>query len=264
MPAPARILAEIQGKDAEDTGERQMGAFRALVQMIDDMAWGLGHRYVDDADTRAATPDEARLRLAYETAYAEVRKTVANKDGHVYDRDRNLYNELLHKFFSQEFRAQYFRANRNAQADYNAFMDKLSAKPASAESQQGAASDARPGMRYDAGSVAVRHCMESGRSEIECLGKGFQASLTELNGGHGLTEGLVRKTPAGLRLTGIYSTEHFALSFGQDSVTVSCGTLIPQSRLYTVERRAWRNGTTPGQIAKRRYRETPVRALNDK
>src|SRR5260370_20944344 len=52
MPVPSRILAEIKGKDAEDTGERQMGAFRALVQMMDDMASGLGHRYVNDADTR--------------------------------------------------------------------------------------------------------------------------------------------------------------------------------------------------------------------
>jgi hypothetical protein len=72
MPAPARILAEIKGKDVEDTGERQMGAFKALVQIIDDMAWGLGHRNVSDADSRAATPDERRVRFAYETAYADL------------------------------------------------------------------------------------------------------------------------------------------------------------------------------------------------
>src|SRR5262245_50030554 len=47
MPAPARVLAEIKGRDAEDTMERQMGAFQWLVQIIDEMAYGLGHRYVD-------------------------------------------------------------------------------------------------------------------------------------------------------------------------------------------------------------------------
>ena len=83
MPAPARILAEIKGKDAEDTSERQMGAFRALVQMMDDMAWGLGHRYVNDADTRDLTPDERRIRLAYQTAYAELWHRVKNNEGHV-------------------------------------------------------------------------------------------------------------------------------------------------------------------------------------
>src|SRR5437588_3974934 len=67
MPAPARIIAEIKGKDAEDTGERQMGAFMALIKMMDDMAWGIGHRYVNDADTRRLTPDERRIRLACQT-----------------------------------------------------------------------------------------------------------------------------------------------------------------------------------------------------
>ena len=57
MPPPARVIAEINGKDAEDTGERQMGAFMALIQIMDEMAWGIGHRYVNDADTTALTPD---------------------------------------------------------------------------------------------------------------------------------------------------------------------------------------------------------------
>ena len=63
MPAPARILAEIKGKDVEDTGERQMGAFMSLIQLMDDMAWGLEHRYVNDADTTKLTPDERRIQV---------------------------------------------------------------------------------------------------------------------------------------------------------------------------------------------------------
>lgn len=41
MPAPARVISEIKGKNAEDTVERQMGAFQALRKIIDDMAFGL-------------------------------------------------------------------------------------------------------------------------------------------------------------------------------------------------------------------------------
>src|SRR5215472_4911667 len=37
MPVPARVIAEIKGKDAEDTGERQMGALIALIQIMDEM-----------------------------------------------------------------------------------------------------------------------------------------------------------------------------------------------------------------------------------
>jgi hypothetical protein len=107
MPAPARLIAEIKGKDVEDTGERQMGAFMALIQVMDDMAWGIEHRYVNDADTRALTPDERRVRLAYQTAYAELWHKVTNKEGHVYDHDRDLRNQILSKLFSENFRALF-------------------------------------------------------------------------------------------------------------------------------------------------------------
>src|SRR5438552_18778093 len=80
MPAPARVLAEIKGKDAEDTIERQMGAFQTLVDIIDDMAYGIGHRYVAVADNTKATPDEKRIRLAYQTAYADLWYKAAKKD----------------------------------------------------------------------------------------------------------------------------------------------------------------------------------------
>jgi len=125
MPAPARVLAEIKGKNAEDTGERQMGAFMGLIKVMDDMAWGLEHRMVEPADTRKSTPDELRIRVAYQTAYADLWHKVTNKEGHVYDHDFDLLNEMLQKFFSESFRAKYFQANRNAQAGYKAFQERM-------------------------------------------------------------------------------------------------------------------------------------------
>jgi len=125
MPAPARILAEIKGKDAEDTGERQMGAFMALIKMMDDMAWGLEHRYVSVADTRKITPDELRVRLGYQTAYADLWHKVTNKEGHVYDHDRDLLNEMLQKFFSESFRAKYFQSDLYGQSEYKAFQERM-------------------------------------------------------------------------------------------------------------------------------------------
>src|SRR5438270_10380479 len=102
MPPPARVIAEIKGKDAEDTRERQMGVFLALIQVMDDMAWGIEHRYVNDADTSRLTPDERRIRLAYQTAYADLWHKVTNKDNYVHDRE--LLNEVLYNFFSDKFR----------------------------------------------------------------------------------------------------------------------------------------------------------------
>src|SRR5581483_12468437 len=231
MPAPSRILAEIHGKDAEDTGERQMGAYRALVQIIDDMAYGLYHRNVSDADSRLATPDERKLRFAYETAYAELWHKVTNKEGHVYDHDPALVQELFTKFFSEKFRAQYFQANRNAAAAYKAFQDKMYAPAAAANPTAANGSH----LANNAGSVAVRHCVESGRSEIECLGEGMKVGLKELTGGIGL-DGIVPSAPSGLRLSGVYGDNSFALIFAFDTATFSCGSLIQQYAPYSLER----------------------------
>lgn len=117
MPVPARVLAEIKGKDAEDAGERQMGAFMALVKMIDDLADGLEHR-----SDRQLTPDEQRITMVYQQAYRDVWYKVKNTYGKQYagdyDHDRDLLVELLDKFFSANFRTQFFKVNGLAAAWY--------------------------------------------------------------------------------------------------------------------------------------------------
>ena len=121
MPVPARITSEIKGKDAEDTIERQMGAFQALMKMVDDMAWGLEHRYLP---TRA-TPDENRIKEAYGKAYAELWHAAINKEDHRYDHDRELLGELLTKLFSPSFRDLYSKSDANSAAYYKAYQAKM-------------------------------------------------------------------------------------------------------------------------------------------
>ena len=70
MPAPERILREIKGKDAADSAERQMGAFKHLMEIIDSMAYGLEHRFMPNK----ATPDEIRIKDLYWKAYLIVVK----------------------------------------------------------------------------------------------------------------------------------------------------------------------------------------------
>ena len=129
MPPPARILAEIKGKDAADAGERQMGAFIALVTMINDLASGLEHR-----SERQLTPDEQRLTSVYQQAYRDVwykvKDTYGKQYAGEYDRDRDLLVELLDKFFSANFRTQYFKVNGFAAAWYK----KVHANGATGES----------------------------------------------------------------------------------------------------------------------------------
>src|SRR5215813_6148619 len=117
MPAPSRVVAEIGGKDAGDSCARQMGAFMALIKMIGDMADGLEHR-----SDRQFTPDEQRIVAAYQKAYADVwhkmKDTYGKQYAGDYDHDRDLLVEVLDKFFSEDFRTQFFRVNGFAAAWY--------------------------------------------------------------------------------------------------------------------------------------------------
>jgi len=97
------------------------------------------------------------------------------------------------------------------------------------------AANAEASYAKDPGSVAARHCLESGRSETECLGEGLKVGVQDLLGGNPL-KGIVSETPVGLRLTGLYAAGNFEVRFQQDVVSVGCGTLIPQSLPYSVER----------------------------
>ncbi|HEY3838314.1 MAG TPA: hypothetical protein VGL72_17165 [Bryobacteraceae bacterium] len=227
MPDPARVTAGVKGKDAEDTGEREMGAFISLIQIMDDMAWGLEHRYVNNADTRKLTPDERRIRLAYQTAYAELWKKVTNKEGHVYDHDRDLRNELLTKFFSENFRSLYFKSNANAAAGYKAFREKMYGNPAAAPPAQ--TQTAQPGGGPGSNSETMR-CIASGRAKRICLSEG-------MSGGFGQLIGVSLKTPvpSGLRMTGDYSgPDGFRLIFEPEAVTMVCRG-VPEPTPYSVQ-----------------------------
>ena len=225
MPPHSRVLAEINGKDAEDTGERQMGAFRALIQLMDDMAWGLEHRYVNDADTRQLTPDESRIRLAYQKAYADLWHKVTNKEGHVYDHDRDLLNEILKKFFSESFRALYFKSNARAAAGYKAFQERMYTNPATTASTQTVDQTGGPGSKAE-----LRRCIASGRSMRICFTEGMENAAGQLMGGS-----LKEPIPTGLRMTGDYaSAGGFRLIFETEMATMVCRG-VPESRPYTVQ-----------------------------
>ncbi len=116
MPAPERILREIKGKDAADTAERQMGAFKHLMEIIDSMAYGLEHRSLQMPNK--ATPDEIRIKDMYWKAYAEVWYKAKNKND-IYIHDGDLHDEMMEKFFSKGFRELLLKSDNNRSAIYD-------------------------------------------------------------------------------------------------------------------------------------------------
>jgi hypothetical protein len=228
MPGPTRIISEIKGKDAEDTIERQMGAFQALMKMVDDMAYGMEHRYLP----LRATPDENRIKNAYGEAYAELWHNAKNPEDHLYDHDRVLLGELLTKLFPQQFRDLYAKSDANAAAAYQAFQANNFGLPTAVQPPAPAPSTsvaAAPGL-----SPETRRCIESGRSQRVCFSESMSNGMDQLVG---QLTGLDLKsaTTAGLRMTGDYSgPQNTRLVFQPDKAVLTCSD-VSSPLPYTVE-----------------------------
>jgi len=216
MPAPARILSEIKGKDAEDTIERQMGAFQALIKMIDDMAWGFEKRYLDGP--KDATPDEFRIKNVYGQAYADLWHKATRKEEHLYDHDRVLLGELLTKLFSQSFRDLYAKSNAKAAEYYQAYREKNS------------------GVVFSVGPAAPKDefheaCAAKGLDDFTCMMQQMMKGVMNV------ADKMSGPVVPGLRMNGRYQSGNFSMLVDPTGIAwVHCGDVFLLSS-YKVERK---------------------------
>jgi len=228
MPAPARVVAEIKGKDPENAGERQLGAFIILVTLISDMAYGLEHRF-----ERQLTPDEQRITNAYTTAYTQlwhkVKETYGKEYMGDYNHDRDLRNEVLDKFFSANFKALYTRSNQQANKQLQAVRDRANGiTPANSGSSQPSPPTGGPGS-----TAEMNRCVASGRTLRRCFTEVMSAGMSPFMLGINPNEPV--PIPAGLRMSGDYASANgFRLIFEPEAVTMVCKG-VPSPQQYTVE-----------------------------
>ena len=217
MPPPARIISEIKGKDAEDTIERQMGAFQALIKIIEDMAWGLEKRYTYLNPTNA-TPDERQIKLAYGYAYADLWHKATRKEEHLYDHDRVLLGELLTKLFSQSFRDLYAKSDAKAAAYYQAYREKNS------------------GVVFTVGPAAPKDdfheaCAAKGLDDFTCMMQQMMKGVMKA------ADAMSGPVVPGLRMSGGYQGGNFHLRLDPEGTArMSCGDVVLLSS-YKVERK---------------------------
>jgi hypothetical protein len=116
MPTVEQVRGEIKGTDAMDTAARLMGAFWQLRQIIEAMAGPRLYR-------NQLTSDEKRLQGEYIAAYqaaAQPYAYIQNATSHpdkpkwyqmhaFYETDDSFRDDLLTRFFSPTFRAEYSR-----------------------------------------------------------------------------------------------------------------------------------------------------------
>jgi hypothetical protein len=235
MPSPARVLAEIKGKDPADAGMRQLGAFMILVTLMSDMAYGLEHRF-----ERQLTPDEQRITNVYTTAYTQLWHKVKDTYGKQYmgdyDHDRDLRNEVLDKFFSANFKALYTRSNQQANKQLQAARDRAYGNtPANVGSSQPSVGSGQssPPTGGPGSTAEMNRCVASGRTLRRCMtevmGNGFSPFMLGINPNEPIP------VPDGLRMTGDYASANgFRIIFEPEAATMICRG-VPSPHLYKVE-----------------------------
>jgi len=220
MPIPEKVLREIKGKDEENAIERQMGAFKHLIEILESMAYGLEHRSLQFANK--VTPDENRIRDIYGKAFADLWYKAKNRDGWTnYVHDGDLWAEMHAKLFSKAFNDLYRQADKNSAAIY----EQRRKESAGVVMGEAAENEVKPGS-----TAEMRKCVESGRSMRVCFAEVSNNGMEQITGFN-----LNLPIPPGPRMTGDYGTaQGLRLIFQPHQVSMVCQGVL-EARDYTVE-----------------------------
>src|SRR5438445_2575343 len=249
MPSVDRVLQAMKTNDTRETAVRQIWALYELTEIIKTL---MGDR---EFSRTGMLPDEEKILRDYLTAQYKVSQEAdkafpTNKPSedltHHFSRwDPKFGFKGINtwQLFSEGLQSQFTQIVAKDNAHYAALraeQKRIAAQGVSAD-PQAAVPEVQQGMKNDPGRVAMRRCVESGRSEVGCLGEGLKVGLNDLAGGD-VVSGITGETGAvGLRLTGAYSGSagnKIHLAFTQDKVLVTCGPLLAAPYPYEVERAA--------------------------
>ena len=238
FPNPYRVVQQMLVGKPQENMTRSIGAFYQLSEIIRVLA-----------GSRALTPDEQKLLGDYSRVQAEMAEAATKKfPGQQFDPASNPYRfkptdprfgfegiPVWTSYLTPGTQDAFARIVGGGNDQYAMAVYRQKRAATQKVDDDIRAADAEAHYAKDPGSVAARHCVESGRSETECLGEGLKVGAQDLFGGNPL-KGIVPDVPSGLRLTGVYSAGNFALQFQQDTVIVGCGTLVQQPHPYTMQR----------------------------
>ena len=238
FPNPYRVVQGMLVGKPQENMVRSIGALYQLSEIIRAMA-----------GSRPLTADEQKFLGDYSRLQAEMADAAAKKfPGQQFDPASNPYRfkrtdprfgfegiPVWTTYLTPGMQDAFARVVGGSDDKYAIAVDREKHAATQKVDNDIRAADAEAHYKKDPGSVAARHCVESGRSEMECLGEGLKIGAEDLFGGNPL-KGIVPDAPVGLRLTGVYSAGNFALQFQQNTVIVGCGTLLQQPHPYTMER----------------------------
>lgn len=242
----------MQASDPDETAAKQMAAFWQLKQMIEDLA---GARFYKPG----LTPEEAKLRQAYYTAYYQISqskpqyKSFAAMRG--YDVDPKFRNELIQKLFPPAFAAEYPQLVAQAKGQNQALhnqAEQAGAQAAAKQQAEGQKAYNKLQGDYESGKLqtmpafqspeqrAMNRCITAGRLPSSCLGKSLLGGFTQMLSQYLPAAG--KQKPPGPTMAGVFAGEgNWRVDFITDGVLVNCSMLSPNQQDYRVE---FKNGKT--------------------
>ena len=216
FPSPDRVTKEMQGKDASDTLNRQMGAMEQLKRMVRDAA---GPRQF-----REMTPDEGRLIGEYSYAYDRLSKMPGAPRLSDFDVDPRFRAELFERFHMNQVRAQIQQSDAQFAARHQQVVQAEQQQMQAAQARQQSAMQEQQAKDED--SRRVQRCIASGRSTWDCTGEALKKGMGDLMGVMDPSFKKMMTDQPGLRLSGIWKIDGFSLIFLKDSdnfVIACCG-----------------------------------------
>ncbi len=234
FPSIDRVVQDMKVADPHSTGERVMGAFYQLSQIIQTLA--------QPRSAGTLLPDEQKFLSQYSAAQSALVEAAAKAlPGQQFTLATNPYHfspsdpkfgfegiPVWIDLLSPSIEAQFAQIAGGNNASYKtAIAAEQQAALKQLQADQAVAQAAAQPMPQDPGAVAMRKCMESGRSDMDCLGEGIKVGLTDL-------AGVLPTQAPGLRISGTYTAGTFSVGFDQSSASFTCGTLAPQSLPYSI------------------------------
>jgi hypothetical protein len=242
FPSAAYVVQSMVVGNPKDNLTRGMGALYQLTEIVNVLSAQRG--------SGGLSPDEKKLLDSYNRMQTGLLQAAAQVlPGQHFDVATNPYHfaksdpkfgfegiPVWVTFLSPSMQARFAQIVGGNDSHYTAAVEQEKRKAMQLLQTSAEIAQSEQTMKKDPGSVATRRCMESGRSEMECLGEGLKTGLVDLAGGDPRGSiGLPGGDP-GLRLTGVYSAGNFSLTFDQSAAGVACGKLLVLHYPYSVER----------------------------
>jgi hypothetical protein len=245
FPSASYVVRAMVTGTPKDNVTRAMGALYQLTEIINVLSAQRG--------TAGYSPDEKKILDNYSKMQSALVQAAAQiLPGQQFNVATNPYHfgrsdpkfgfegiPVWITFLSPGLQAQFAQIVGGNDPRYTAAIEQEKRTAMKQLQTNAAIAQSEQNMRKDPGSVATRRCLESGRSETECLGEGIKVGLADLAGeNHPVTSLVATSKDPGLRLTGLYSEGNFHVRFDQTAAAVKCGTLLEVQFPYSVERSA--------------------------